>query len=413
MITTRRLVVVVLLLGLARIGATQEVTVNSIGALGRALRAAQPGTTVLIAPGTYRAPRGRKVFWLANVHGAPGRPITIRAQDPQNRPVFQGGNEGFHLARCSYIVVDGIICEGAHVNNMQFDFCRYIVIMNSVSRNMAATGNNGNCDGIKMPGTSDFLIYNCTVERWGAQGSAIDMVGCARGLMARCRFNFPAPARCSANCTQPKSGTFGIGIYRCVFDDASLRSVQFGGAGRPMHLGIGRNQSGLDQVAMGNIIVSGECPIVYACASNTVFAYNTIVRPTGYVVRILREGDYRPMANNVITRNLIVYDRNLTFMQNGPRTFPRAVSWAENYWYNSVNPARSIPTLPVAERAPAGGRDPRLDRTHRPANDSPARAYGAHAAGLDAAWAQHTAKFAWAWRQYQLLEGGKAAKASP
>jgi len=386
----------------------KEVTVRSIDALKKALYRAEPGTAVLIAPGTYRAPKGRKVFYLGGVKGTAKAPIEIRAADPKNPPIFRAGNECFHLNRCSYIVVDGIICEGAHVNNMQFDFCDHLVVKNCVSRNMAATLNNQNCDGIKMPGTREFLFYNCTVETWGFKGSAVDMVGCARGLIARCRFSYPKLTGGGANCTQPKSGTFGIGIYKCRFDDASLRAVQFGGAGSPRHLGAKSRQSGLDQVAMGNVIVSGECPVVFACASDCVFAYNTIVRPGGYVVRVLKEGDYKPMSNNRMFRNLIVYDRRLIFLQNSRGTFPKAVSWVENYWYNRADPSRSIPKLPVPEKSPAGGRDPRLDKSFVPAGDGPATAYGAATAALDAAWAKHTDKFKWAWEQARELE--RAAK---
>jgi hypothetical protein len=396
-----------LMCGAARAG---DVTVNSVGALKAALHKAKPGDTVRVAPGTYRPRRG-KVFWFGHLKGELGKPITIRAADPDDRPVFKGGSECFQLTRCTNVVVDGIIADGADVNNLQFDFCKRLVVMNCVSRDMTSKGNNRNCDGIKMPGCDDFLIYKCEVVRWGTGGSAIDMVGCRKGLIARCRFSFPKMTRGSANCTQPKSGTHNIGIYKNLFDDASLRAVQFGGAGKPMHLGKGKKQSGLDQVAMGNVIVGGECAVVYACTTRTVFEYNTVVKPTKYLVRILKEGDYGPMSDNVLARNLIVYDPPITFQQNGRGTRPEAVSWVENYWYNVGAPAKSLPALKPPVTASEGGADPKLDEDFVPAEDSPAAGYGAHAAGLGAAWEKHTDKFAWAWAQYQRLEGGKPAAA--
>ena len=44
-------------------------------------------------------------------------------------------------------------------------------------------GGGGNEDGIKLSGVSDFVVEGCTVERWGAAGSAIDLVGCHRGVI--------------------------------------------------------------------------------------------------------------------------------------------------------------------------------------------------------------------------------------
>jgi hypothetical protein len=409
----RRPCVVVVLVACLLSGVVQasDVTVKSIDALKAALRKAQPGDTVRIAPGTYRPQANKKVFWFGNLKGTPDKPITIRAADPENRPVFKGGNECFQLSRCSDVVVDGIIAEGADVNNLQFDFCKRLIVMNCISRNMTSKGNGRNCDGIKMPGCDDFLIYKTQVVKWGTGGSAIDMVGCKNGLIAKCRFSYPtAPGAGSANCTQPKSGTHNIGVYKNLFDDASLRAVQFGGAGKPMHLGKDQKQSGVDQVAMGNVINKGECAVVYACTTRTVFAYNTIVKPTKYLVRILKEGKYGPMSANMLTRNIIVYGRGVAIQSNSRGTRPEAVSWRENYWHNTDDPAKSIPKLPVAEKDAAGGTHPGF-RNGTFKSDGAAAAYGVSAPGLDAAWAKHTNKFAWAWAQYQRLERD-AAKAA-
>jgi hypothetical protein len=386
----------------------QEIVVRSTHELRGALRNVRPGTHVVIAPGVYQASGGSKVAWIANVKGTAESPVVFRAQDPNDRPIFRGGNECWHMKGCSYVVVDGVICEGADVNNFQFDFSDHFVVKNCVTRKMTSKANGGNCDGIKMPGDRDFLIYNCVIETWGSGGSAIDMVGCANGLIARCTFRFPTKTG-SANATQPKCGTQDIGIYKNLFDHASLRAMQFGGAGKPMHLGAEKKMSGLDQFAMGNVILGGEAAVIHACASNTVFAYNTVVNPERYVLRILKEGDYGPMENNLLLRNLIVHERPYLFQQNGPGTRPEAAVWAENYWYCPSHPEASMPKLPVTEKDPDGGRDPKLNEYYVPAKDGPAAAYGAHAAGLDAAWAKHTKHFAWAWEQCQRLEVAREA----
>ena len=402
-------VCVVVVLWLSAAAGAGEVTVRSIAALKKALYAAKPGDVVKIAPGRYAAPKFKKVFWLGNVHGKPDAPITVCAADPKDRPVFADASECFQMTRCSWFVIDGIITEGAHVNNFQFDFCHHFVVRNCTSRNMAGTLNNGNCDGVKMPGSADFLFYKCSIETWGWTGSGIDMVGCARILMAECFFTFPTGTKGGPNATQPKSGTRGFGVYKSRFQDASLRSVQFGGAGSPAHVGKAEKMSGLDQVAMGNVIVAGQCPLVFACAQDSTFAYNTVVNPTGHFCRILKEGPYGFMSNNVVRRNLICYDRPILFLTHSRGTTLKSVSFAENYWFNSKDPNRSIPKLPIPEKDPAGGSDPKLDKHHKPPADTPAAAYGAHAPALEAAWAKHTDYFKWAWQQYQQ----HTAKAPP
>ena len=68
-------------------------------------------------------------------------------------------------------------------------------------------------------------------------------------------------------------------------------------------------------------------------------------------------------------------------MNVGPGTAPETFEFARNYWFCIDDPSRGPPGLPVAEKDPAGGKDPLLkDDLSLPAN-SPARGHGA--GGLD------------------------------
>lgn len=394
----------ILMLGMLALGEVQaagpEIRVDSIDALKAAARSAAPGTRLLLAPGRYTAPQGRKILYLSGLKGEPGRPLVIAAADPADPPVLDGGDEALHLAKCSYVRIENLICEGAYVNNVQFTFCDHIVMKGVVSRNMRGGSNH---DGVKMPGTSDFLLLGCTIENWGPEGSAIDMVGCARGLIMDCLFRYPNVKGSTANGTQPKGGSYHIGIYKCRFEDASHRALQIGGGGSNRHLGlpyqerVGAKQSGYDQVAMGNVIRSGGASVAWVSVMNTRLEYNTLVHPRKYVMRILKEGAYDEMRGNVFRRNLVVYGRGVRVVQAVADRKLRSIAFIENYWYNSSTPEASIPDLPA--RGAAGGEDPGLDRACRPAAGSAAASYGAHASGLEAAWAPHTQKFAWAWRQ--------------
>lgn len=387
----------------ARLAAGQ-VEVASTEALKQALGKAAPGTRIVLAGGKYKGG-----LWAGKVRGAPGAPVVVAAKDPNDPPIFQGGRMGFEMAESSYVVLDGLVAERAELNNIQFWNSDHIIIRNCTSRNIKG---KGNCDGVKLTAVSDFLLYNCTVTHWGAEGSAVDMVGCARGLLMNCGFSYPGVKGHTANTVQPKCGAFNIGVYKCAFVDSSFRAVQFGGGigpgriNRYDHFGKLKETgySGIDQVAMGNVISGGAAAVAYCSVAKCAFEYNTIVNPSKYVMRILFEGGEKPTADNTFTHNLIVHGKLESVVNTGPKTRPETFTFAENYWYNILDPARSIPALPAEEESPAGGADPKLDKTFRPAAKGPASNYGAHAPGLAKAWARHTGKFKWAWQQAGRLD---------
>jgi len=367
-------------------------------AVKQALRQASPGDRIVLPGGVY--PGG---MYARNVHGQPGKPVVVAAKDPAHPPVFRGADYGFVLESCSHVVLDGLVFEKARINNLQMWSCHNMIIKNCVSRDIAV---KSNCDGIKLTAVRDFLIIGTAVSRWGGEGSAIDMVSCAGGLIMNCRFTYPDLTGQTANTVQPKCGSYGIGVYRCRFDDSSLRAVQFGGG-----IGPGRRNrydyfgklkeegySGVDMAAMGNVIVSGGAAAAYCSAARCTFEYNTIVNPTRYVLRILFEGGDRPTADNRFAHNLIVHGKLTEVANVGGQTKPETFTFANNYWFNRLDPARSIPKLPGPRTAPAGGADPKLDRDFKPDPKGPAAEYGAHAPGLTKAWAKHTDKFKWAWK---------------
>ncbi|MEI6504212.1 MAG: hypothetical protein WCP21_24635, partial [Armatimonadota bacterium] len=155
----------------------QEVRVGDVAALREAVRAAQPGTTILIAPGQYEGG-----LWFENIHGQEGKPITLAGADPANPPRFVGKTEAFHFAEASYLTLRDLSVSGQSGNGINIDDggtfetpAHHVVLERLRVSDIGPTGNH---DGLKLSGLDDFLIRDCTVERWG--GSGIDMVGCHR-----------------------------------------------------------------------------------------------------------------------------------------------------------------------------------------------------------------------------------------
>jgi len=340
-----------------------------------------------VAPGYY----GSRL-WVQNVHGSPDAMIEVVALNPNDRPVFEAHESAcFTLYDCSYILVDGIIAQGAGTptsdgNNIEFPYGSHMILKNSLSRDVVHTGNS---DGVKFAHSDNILMYNCTVTEWGEGGSGVDGMISNSELFMRNTFTFPSlPTYAGANGIMPKGAAYHIGMYKNHFIDGSSRSVCFGGSGGATGPEV------YDSVAMGNVIEAGEAAVAYVSCRNCEFAYNTIVNPENYVMRILKEGVVGA-SDNIFRRNLIQYG-NVVVQNIGPGNDAASFTYAEDYWYKYTNPAGSIPTLAAPETDPAGGTDPQLDGEQRPLY-GPAKAYGAHAPAMEAEFAQYQSWFQWAW----------------
>ena len=163
------------------------VTVADTDGLRRALADAVPGTTIRIAPGTYRGGLSAR-----GLRGEPGRPIVLAAADPERPPVFEGGDSGLHLSDPAHVELHDLVVAGVRGNGINIDDggspdtpAHHVVLRGLVVRDIGPAGNR---DGIKLSGVDDFRVEGCTVERWGDRGSGIDMVGCHRGEVAGCTF---------------------------------------------------------------------------------------------------------------------------------------------------------------------------------------------------------------------------------
>src|SRR5687768_18544644 len=86
-------VAVLVATGVARAGDGATVQVSDAAGASRALAGAKPGTTVVLAPGKYGTIR------LAGVRGAEKQPVTLRAADPKQPPVFENVPVAMHLSK--------------------------------------------------------------------------------------------------------------------------------------------------------------------------------------------------------------------------------------------------------------------------------------------------------------------------
>lgn len=348
-------------------GAERVVVVGDDAALRAALRQARPGARIRIRPGQY-APG----LFVANLRGSAEAPIVIEGADPADPPVFQGGTQAWHLSDCAHVTLRDLSVRGQRANGINvddggsFDSPSHHMVLERIR--VAEIGPKGNFDGIKLSGVDDFVVRDCTVEGWG--GQAVDLVGCHRGLIEGCTFR-GKPGFSQATGPQTKGGSSDVLIRRCLFLDAGSRAVNLGGStGLPYFRPPGARYEAKDIRVEGCIFVGSDAPVAFVGVDGAVFRYNTIWRPTKWVIRILqetREAGFAPCRNGRFERNLVVFRRAdvQTAVNLGPHTRPETFTFADNLWYCEDRPAGSRPDLPAPETGGLYGLDPKLAAPER------------------------------------------------
>lgn len=361
------------------------VTVKTRDELIRALHDAKPGTKVLIAPGGYE---GGLTF--ANLHGEKDKPIVLAAADPKDPPVISGGASGLHLIDPHYVELHDLVVVKARADGLNIDDggsydtpAHHVVLRGLAVRDI---GSNGNHDGIKLSGVDDFVVENCTVERWGKAGSGIDMVGCHNGVVSGGTFR--AGDKALGNAVQTKGGSRGIAVSGCRFESAGGRAVNIGGSTglayfRPKPQGY----EAKDITVSDCTFIGSMAPIAFAGVDGAHVHHNTIYRPTRWVMRILQENqdaEFVPCRNGRFANNIVVFRSDeLAYPVNiGDKTSPESFEFAENFWHCLDRPEKTRRTvqLPTAEKDGTYGEDPMFQNADegdlRLAAGSPAKNHG-------------------------------------
>jgi len=337
--------------------ANDEELRNAIGQL-------KAGTTLKIAPGTYRGGLS-----LRGVES-----LVIEASDPKRPPEFVGGTNAWQFSRCDKLVVRNIVCRGQTGNGLNIDDggdrknpTRGVRIANVT---VLETGPRGNFDGIKCSGLTDLVIEDCIIEGWG--GQAIDFVGCRDSIIRRCRIT-GREGFSQATGPQFKGGTENVTIEDCVLVNAGQRPIHVGGStGKDFFRPADATYEARSITIHRNIIVGGDCATAFTGVDGAEFEGNIIVNPKNWIFRILQEtrlDGFAPCRNVVVRGNVIVFQRKSlrSEINIGDATAPETFRFERNRWFASDEPSRSRPTLPGTVTDEVHGKDPQLDpKTHLP-----------------------------------------------
>jgi hypothetical protein len=290
----------------------------------------------------------------------------IAAADPTQRPIIQGGTSVLNLSDVAYLHLRDLILEKGTTNGLNIDDqgtydtpSHHLTLSNLLVRDIGSTGNQ---DGIKLSGVQQFRVENTTIQNWGQSGQGVDMVGCHDGVIENSIFRHTNPAGTAG--VQAKGGSSTITIRNNRFENVGGRAIQAGGSTelqyfRPQ----GATYEAKNILIERNVIIGSVAAITFVGVDGATARYNTIYRPSEWVVRILQETTapgFVPSRNGVFTDNLVVFrsDELQTAVNVGPNTAPETFQFARNWWYCLDAPSRSQPTLTTPEVGGTYGIDP-------------------------------------------------------
>jgi hypothetical protein len=338
---------------------TRQIVVSTSAELRAAISEATAGTVISLEPGTYQGG-----LYRSGLAGTAEAPIIIQGKDRTQPAVIGGGGNGIGLTDAAHVTFRDLVFDRPQQNGVNVDDgetfdtpSHHITFTRVVVRDMPG----GNRDGIKLSGVTDFVIEDSTIERWGSDGSAVDMVGCHRGVIRANVFRH-TPRMPVGNGVQAKGGSAQITISGNRFEHAAARAVQLGGDTglqffRPQPPGSAEVR---DVVVERNVFVGGETAIAFVSSDGGTFRFNTIYLPSKYLLRILQEQDgasFVRTRNGAFTDNL-VYWTDERLVNIGANTEPATFTFARNWWYRADNPGGSRPALPSAEAGGVYGADP-------------------------------------------------------
>jgi hypothetical protein len=388
------------LLGLISLGATAKtVHVSSRSALVHAVKQAQPGTTILVAPGTYAGG-----MFFTDVHGGPNAPIVIAAENPHRPPLINGHTEGMHFADPAWLQLKNLAFKGSTGNDLNIDdrgsdqFTAHDIVLKGL--HIINTAYGPYIQGIKLTGLKNLRIENCRIDSYPVDiGSGIDIAGSKNVVIDGCTFKQTYRA------IQMKGGmdhvqvTHNHFVQPFVGHGRDIRELQIGGSMGACCLGHFKTKpwaQARDVTVAGNTFVGSQTPVLFIGSVDATVKYNTFYRPGKWIFRILRENRgsrFAKTRDGVFTHNIIVYrtsEMEPSYpVDIGPASsgvLPGSFTIGHNWWYAENDPRRSKPVfsgrLP-GEADGVYGTDPQLANASRDdlslKPDSPAKAYGAGA----------------------------------
>ena len=352
----------------------------------KAISVAEPGTSILINPGTYDT-----LFIAKNLHGTEENPIWIGGIPGEPMPVLSSTSGAVLIERGSYIIihdmeVTGAEIHGIHVNDggdlADFEAAHHFVFRNIYNHNVGDS-----C--FKFAGVNYSWLFDCDVSYShmdGRASAAIDSVGCHYNTVA---YNYIHDV--TAIGVGFKGGSYEGDIYGNLFVNTGASAINMGQSTgdaffRPPLEKDYTMYEARDIRTYSNIFVKCENSFAFISSTNCYAVNNTVILPVDHVFRILNndDSDSKKLANkaaphdSTIANNIFYYDTTVRDPLNvGGGTEPKTFKFQNNILYFVNNPSEmpwNYANNFTAENTIT--LDPLLDDNYVLTADSPAIAAG-------------------------------------
>lgn len=313
--------------------------VGSQAELAEAVRTLKPGDVLLLQPGTYSGD-----ITIRDVAGTANAPITIRGADPRSRPLLERAQEALHLSNCSYLRLQYLNVVNCSENGITIDdggnlnTPAHHIIVEHVT--ISETGPQGNHNSLKLIGVDNVIVRACEFEGWS--GSAINMIGCHRGMVENCRF-VGRESNKESCAIQIEGGSSNILVQTSFFRWTGDHAIKLGGQ---TEAGLFRPAAApyeaTDIEVAGNRIFGGQAAFAWVTADGGVVHHNTIVYPNGWVMDIQQGSDDKRFVacrNGRFTENMVLLDPRVSrIVHLGDNTAPETFAFRSNAWYRTAGP---------------------------------------------------------------------------
>ncbi|MEE9131345.1 MAG: right-handed parallel beta-helix repeat-containing protein [Phycisphaerales bacterium] len=362
-----------------------------------------PGDEIILMPGRHRPAT------LDRLQGKQGKPITIRALDPERPSVIEASRYGLVLHKPQHVVIENIIITGATICGLLVDDLDSTAAQNPtepalsaprkpwranlVIRNVSVTntGPQGKRHAIELSGLQDVRIHDVHIEGWG--GSGLELIGCHGVTVESCRF-IAREDYSQLHAIQIRAGSERVNIMQCHFQGISEAVVMVGGLSKLREF---RPEIPPDADSRSHYearfvqlqrctFLGGACPIVLAHCDDTLMRNSTFIRPRHAVLCTTSEQtDHRiaPARRAIFGGNLLVWEPGdlRRLVDIAPADDAQSFVFEESLWW-STEPAEQrarLRKLPGARQTPQiTDLDPKLDDELRPTEPKAAQ-FGAKA----------------------------------
>jgi hypothetical protein len=331
--------------------------------IARAARNVSAGTALYLHAGTYEGGT-----FLSGLRAEAAAPIWIMGAPGEQRPTIVGGEEGLHLAKPRYVVLQHLEVLGTSGSGINVDdggeYANPDAARSVVFRDLYVHDTGRRPSGVpnclKLAGLNDFFVLNSTFERCGngtvSGAVGVGGVGVHHGIVVSNRL-----AANGYGGVQVKGGSDDIQIAGNVFHDTGWRAVMMGGStGRPyFRPPLSRSTLNYEAARIhvsANIFTGSETAAVFSTCIDCEFTHNTVVDPSKWALRILNEAGrvegyaFAGAANGLIAGNIFYFRRaDLNAGEDinvGAHAETRSFYLSRNLWFAHDEPSQSDPRIP-------------------------------------------------------------------